>query len=445
MKIFVVEDDRLFNSLIANALKKEKGLVISTFFNGGDLIRHLSEHPEVITLDIGLPDYFGLDLLGQIKRLSPSTEVIVISGHDDLKLAVQMLKLGAYDYIAKDENVRERLLHCISHIRSKFKISQELSKLRSEISERYYDFEEIVGESRAMKRALALMEKASRMTNVNVLLCGEEGTGKGMISRAIHYNSERSAMPFVPFSVGAVPPGMIREELFGVEDLRDGEIPLSGKIAEAANGTLFIEDIELLPADVQFSLLSYLTGSIKSAQGKKSKDLNVRIIAGSTVDLAEEVRARRFREDLYFRLMGIPVYLPSLRERKKDIILLAGIFLTDFCNINGMDKKELSAAANRKLLKYPYPGNVRELKAVIELAAVLTDSSVIDEEHIVFNSTASVADFFSEEMTMKQYSDKIIRHYLEKYHNDVKTVAAKLDIGKSTIYNLLKKWEEQGE
>jgi DNA-binding NtrC family response regulator len=110
-----------------------------------------------------------------------------------------------------------------------------------------------------------------------------------------------------------------------------------------------------------------------------------------------------------------------------------------------MDKKELSAAANRKLLKYPYPGNVRELKAVIELAAVLTDSTVIDEEHIVFNSTASVADFFSEEMTMKQYSDKIIRHYLEKYHNDVKTVAAKLDIGKSTIYNLLKKWEEQGE
>jgi DNA-binding NtrC family response regulator len=407
MKIFVVEDDRLFNSLIANALKKEKELVISTFFNGGDLIRHLSEHPEVITLDIGLPDYFGLDLLGQIKRLSPSTEVIVISGHDDLKLAVQMLKLGAYDYIAKDENVRERLLHCISHIRSKFKISQELSKLRSEISERYYDFEEIVGESRAMKRALALMEKASRMANVNVLLCGEEGTGKGMISRAIHYNSERAAMPFVSFSVGAVPPGMIREELFGVEDLRDGEIPLSGKIAEAANGTLFIED--------------------------------------STVDLAEEVRARRFREDLYFRLMGIPVYLPSLRERKKDIILLAGIFLTDFCNINGMDKKELSAAANRKLLKYPYPGNVRELKAVIELAAVLTDSTVIDEEHIVFNSTASVADFFSEEMTMKQYSDKIIRHYLEKYHNDVKTVAAKLDIGKSTIYNLLKKWEEQGE
>lgn len=445
MEIFVVEDDKLFNSLIANALKKEKDLKISTFFNGGDLLRHMSEHPEVITLDIGLPDYFGLDLLGQIKRLSPSTEVIVISGQDDLKLAVQMLKHGAYDYIAKDENVRERLLHCINHIKSKFKISQELSRLKSEISERYYDFEEIVGESRSMKRAMALMEKAIRMPNVNVLLCGEEGTGKGMISRVIHYNSQRAGMPFVTFSVGAVPPGMVREELFGIEELRYGAIPMSGKIAEAANGTLFIEDIELLPPDVQFTLLSCLVGNLKLSQSKMTKGLKVRIIAGSTIDLAEEVRGKRFREDLYFRLMGIPIYLPSLRERKKDIILLAGIFLAEFCKNNGMENKEFSAAANRKLLKYPYPGNVRELKAVIELSAVLTDTSVIDDEHIIFNNTASVTEFFSEEMTMKQYSDKIIRHYLEKYHNDVQMVAAKLGIGKSTIYNLLKKWDEQGE
>lgn len=125
--------------------------------------------------------------------------------------------------------------------------------------------------------------------------------------------------------------------------------------------------------------------------------------------------------------------------------MLAGIFLAEFCKNNGMENKEFSAAANRKLLKYPYPGNVRELKAVIELSAVLTDTSVIDDEHIIFNNTASVTEFFSEEMTMKQYSDKIIRHYLEKYHNDVQMVAAKLGIGKSTIYNLLKKWDEQGE
>jgi DNA-binding NtrC family response regulator len=442
MRIYVIEDDRMFNQLIVRALDKDKDVEIVPFFNGTDFLARLSDHPEVVTLDLGLPDNSGADLLRQIKQVSPETEVIIISGQDDLKLAVQLLKQGAYDYIAKDENIRERLIHCIHHIRGQQNLKNELRQLKFEVSEKYNYLQVIVGESNGMKTVLSMIDKAVKVANVSVSITGEAGTGKELVAKAIHYNSARCHKPFVVVNVGAVPYEMLEAEIFGFEKgAFDGaRLRHKGKIEEAVEGTLYIEDVDLLGPDLQVKLFHFLqTGTVRRMGGDKDVPVNTRVISGAAVDLQEAVRTKQFREDLYFRLMGIPIHLPSLKERQKDVVLLAQYFLHHFCVDNGMDPIELSLDARRKLLSYPFPGNVRELKAVVELAAVLTNTTLITEEHIVFNGTGVTPDLLTEEMSLKDYNEKIIRHYLDKYQNVI-VVAEKLDVGKSTIYNLIKKW-----
>ena len=444
MRIYVIEDDRMFNQLIVRALDKDNEVEIVPFFNGTDFLSRLSDHPEVVTLDLGLPDFSGADLLRQIKQSSPETEVIVISGQDDLKLAVQLLRQGAYDYIAKDENIRERLVQCIHHIRGQQNLKKELRQLKFEISEKYNYLQAIIGESNGMKAVLSLIDKAVKVSNVSVSITGEAGTGKELVAKAIHYNSARRHKPFVVVNVGAIPYEMLEGELFGFEKgAFDGaRLRHRGKIEEAVDGTLYIEDVDLLGPDLQVKLFQFLqTGTVRRMGGEKDVPVNTRVISGAAIDLLEAVRNKQFREDLYFRLMGIPIHLPSLKERQKDVVLLAQFFLYHFCEENGIVPLELTLGARRKLLDYPFPGNVRELKAVVELAAVLTNTSLVTEEHIVFNGAGATPDLLTEEMSLKEYNEKIIRHYLDKYQNVV-LVAEKLDVGKSTIYNLIKKWSK---
>lgn len=313
-----------------------------------------------------------------------------------------------------------------------------------DMQDNYHELSKIAGESLSMKKTLTLVDRAAKMHNVNVLISGEEGTGKSLIAKTIHFASVRCSSPFVTISMSAFPNDLLESELFGYEKyaFEDAGIARTGKIAEAEKGTLFIENIELMPAELQYSFFQFLSsGSFVRVGGLSRQKLDVRVICSSTVDLAEEVRAKRFREDLYFRLMVMPIHLPSLKERQKDIVFLADSFLDDFCKTNSLERMELSAPAKRKMLSYSFPGNVRELKAVVELAAVLTNSRLIEDEHIFFNGQRIVSELLSEELTLKQYNERIIRHYMEKYRN-VLLVAEKLDIGKSTIYNLLKKWKE---
>jgi len=217
MRIYVIEDDRIFNRLIVSSLSSEKDVNIQSFFNGEDFLSHLSDNPDVVTLDLGLPDYYGPDLLRKIKDVSPETEVIIISGQYDLKLAVQLLRHGAYDYIAKDENIKERLVHCIKHIRGRNNLKRELNQLKSEISGKYDYLDAIVGESEGMKKVLSLINKAVTIDNISVYTTGESGTGKEFIAKAIHYNSKRRDYPFIVINVGALPSEMMEGELFGFE------------------------------------------------------------------------------------------------------------------------------------------------------------------------------------------------------------------------------------
>jgi len=442
MKIHIIEDDRVFNKLIEHTLKLNPDHEVVPFFNGKDFIKNLGDDPDIVTLDLGLPDFTGNEILKKIKRYNPEIDVIVISGQDDISTAVQLLKEGAYDYITKDGNIKERLLHSINNIKKQKSLKNEISQLKTEITNKYEFKHAIIGDSPAIKEVFSLIEKAVRVPNINVSVYGETGTGKELIAKTIHYNSPRRDQPFIAVNMGAIPRELIESELFGHEKgAFTGAITTKkGKFEEADGGTVFLDEIGEMDFSLQVKLLRVLQErEITRIGGHAVIKINTRIITATNKDLAEEARKGNFREDLYYRLLGLPIHLPPLKNRRNDTLLLGQHFLKAFSKENGLHNVELTPKAKKKLLNYNFPGNVRELKAIVELAAVLTNSNQIDEEHIMFNSTQGEIELFSQELTLKEYTEKIINHFLKKYNNNVMKVADKLDIGKSTIYNLIKR------
>lgn len=445
MKINIIEDDKVFNKLIEHTLKLNPDYEVISYFNGKDFIKNLGDDPDVVTLDLGLPDLTGNEILKKIKRFNPEIDVIIISGQDDISTAVQLLKEGAYDYITKDGNIKERLLHSIQNIKKQKSLKNEITQLKTEIGQKYQYKNAIIGDSPAIKEVFALIDKAIKVPNINVSVYGETGTGKELIAKTIHYNSPRKSKPFIAVNMGAIPRELIESELFGHEKgAFTGAITTKkGKFEEADGGTVFLDEIGEMDFNLQVKLLRVLQErEITRVGGNGVIKINTRIITATNRDLADEVRQGNFREDLYYRLLGLPIQLPPLKDRRNDTILLTQHFIKAFCKENGLKKLELTPKAKKKILNYRFPGNVRELKAVVELGAVLTNGDIIDEEHVVFNSTQGETEIFAEELTLKEYTEKIIRHFLKKYNNNVLKVAEKLDMGKSTIYNLIKKDKE---
>lgn len=448
MRIDIIEDDKVFNRIIEHNLTLNDSFEVRTFFNATDFLKNISSNPDIVTLDLGLPDSSGDDVLKKIKRFNPDIEVIVISGQDKVSTAVQLLREGAFDYITKDENIKERLLHSINNIIKHKTLKTQISQLKSEISEKYEFQHAIIGDSKAIKVVFSLIEKAIKVPNINVSIYGETGTGKELIAKTIHYSSPRKDKPFVAVNMGAIPRDLIESELFGHEKgaFTGAIVTKKGKFEEADSGTIFLDEIGEMDLDLQVKLLRVIQErEITRIGGTKVIKINTRIITATNKDLAEEARLGNFREDLYYRLLGLPISLPSLKERKGDIVLLCNHFLKLFCEENDLKLMKFSSQAKKKLLNYTFPGNVRELKAIVELAAVMTNSPEIDEEHIMFNSTQNDEDMFSKDLTLKEYNEKIILHYLKKYNNNVLKVARILDIGKSTIYNLLKRIKETAQ
>lgn len=442
MKIHVVEDDRVFNRLIERSLSLNPDFVIDTFFDGESFIKHLPDNPDVVTLDLGLPDHTGEEILQQIKKFNPDIEVIIISGQDSITTAVNLLKLGAYDYITKDENIKDRLLNSVNNIRKKKKLLEEISQLKSEIANKYNFGNSIIGDSPVMKEVFALLQKAVKVPNINVSIYGETGTGKELVAKTIHYNSIRKNKPFIAVNMGAIPRDLIESELFGHEKgaFTGAIMTKKGKFEEAEGGTIFLDEIGEMDINLQVKLLRVLQErEITRVGSNEVIKVNTRIITATNKDLIDEVKKGNFREDLYYRLLGLPIHLPPLKDRQNDIITLSQFFLNSFCEDNKLDAMVFTSRAKKKLMSYNFPGNVRELKAIVELSAVMASDRQIDEENIMLNSSNSELDILAEEMTLKEYTERIIRHYLRQNNNNVLKVAKKLDIGKSTIYNLIKR------
>jgi DNA-binding NtrC family response regulator len=443
-KIFVVEDDDWYNRLLVHNLSLIPDYEIETFATGRDCIKNLNKEPDVVTLDYRLPDMKGLDVLKEIKEINEDIQVILISEQDDIEVVVELLKHGAYDYIVKSSDVKERLLNTVNNIRKGSKLKKEIVSLRQEVKKKYSYQNTIIGSSPAAERIFSLIEKATR-TNISVTIYGETGTGKELVAKAIHYNSNRSKKPFVPVNVAAIPKDLIESELFGHEkgSFTGAAFRRIGKFEEANGGTLFLDEMAEMDISLQAKLLRALQEKeIMRVGSNQPVKVDCRIVVATNRNLLEEVNQGNFRQDLYYRLYGLPIELPPLRERGNDVIILAKHFIQLFCMENQMQPKSLSAGAGKKLLSYSFPGNIRELKSIIELAVTLSETNEITEENLVFGSQNMMDNLLNEELTMREYSINIVRRFLEKYDNNIKLAAEKLDIGVATIYRMLKEEKE---
>lgn len=439
-KIFVVEDNEWYNKLLVHNLSLNPDYEIEAFTTGKELIQSLHKSPDVITLDYRLPDIKGLDLLKKIKAENEDVQVILISEQDDIEVVVELLKHGAYDYIVKTDHIRERLLNTVQNIRKGVRLQRELVSLRKEVKKKYSYENTIIGNSAATKRIYDLIEKATR-TNISVTITGETGTGKELVAKAIHYNSKRASKPFVAVNMAAIPKDLTESELFGHEKgaFTGANIRRIGKFEEADGGTLFLDEIAEMDVALQAKLLRALQEKeIVRVGSNKPVKTDCRIIVATNKNLQELVMKGYFRQDLYYRLFGLSVELPPLRNRGNDIVMLSKHFIREFCTENDFPLKSLSKSAVDKLLSYSYPGNIRELKSVIELAVTVSDNDEINAGHIILGNEALMPENIDKEMTLREYNIRIVKSYLEKYNNETNLVATKLGIGVATIYRMLK-------
>jgi len=440
-KIFVVEDDEWYSRLLVHTLSLNPDYEIQSFGTGKECLANLHQEPDVITLDYRLPDMKGLDVLKQIKEINEDIQIILISEQDDIGVVVTLLQNGAFDYIVKSKDIRERLLNTVSNIRQGSNLKKEIVNLRQQVTKKYTDQNTIIGNSAATRKVYELIEKAIR-TNITVTITGETGTGKELVAKAIHYNSNRSKQPFIPVNVAAIPKELIESELFGHEkgSFTGAAFRRIGKFEEANGGTLFLDEMAEMDISLQAKLLRALQEKEIMRIGSNTPvKFDCRIIIATNKDLQEEIRKGNFRQDLYYRLYGLPIELPPLRERENDVIILAKHFIKVFCKENKMAVKTLTTEASARLLSYSFPGNIRELKSVIELAVTLADQNEITADHIVLGRGQDLLDdLFSQELSLREYDLRIVRKFLDKYGNNIKLVAEKLDLGVATIYRMLK-------
>jgi DNA-binding NtrC family response regulator len=438
--IFVVEDNEWYNKLIVHNLSLDPDFEIIPFFNGKDLLKMIDKSPDIITIDYRLPDMLGDELLLKIKEINPNCEVIVISEQEDIETAINFLKNGAYDYIVKSNDIRDRLFQCIRNIQKNVGLKTRIFELESEVQQKYEFEKTIIGKSEAIHRVFNLISK-SLNSNINVMISGETGTGKEMVAKAIHYNSVVKNKAFVSVNVAAIPNELFESELFGHEKgsfTGASELRI-GKFEEANGGTLFLDEIGEMELHFQAKILRAIQEKeITRIGSNKVIPFTCRIIVATHKNLLDEVKNGNFREDLYYRLFGLPIQLPPLRERENDIIILAKHFIEKFCQENKFPIKNLMKDAQIKMLSYPWPGNIRELKSVSELSVIMSNSDEISAADLMLANGNEIESLLTEEMTLKAYNLKIVHLFLSKYQQNIKLVADKLGIGQTTIYRMLK-------
>jgi len=437
--IFIVEDDLWYGELLNYQLSLNPDYQVTKFTTAGECLKNLHKKPDLITIDYSLPDMTGADLFKKIRAINPSVPVIVISGQNDVNTAVDLLKTGVSDYLVKNDNIKELLWNAVIRVRENQSLKKEVEYLREELGHKYEIGNIIKGTSPAIKKIFSLIEKAGK-ANINVSVTGETGTGKELVAKAIHYNSDRSKKPFIALNMSAIPAELLESELFGYEKgaFTGASARKTGKFEEANKGTLFLDEIGEMEPAMQSKLLRVLQERELTRLGGHEKiKLDVRLIVATHKNLAELVKKGSFREDFYYRIMGLPIELPPLRDRGTDILLLAKTFLDDFVKENRMEPKYLGNEAKNKLINYNFPGNVRELRSAIELSAVMCDGKEISADDIGFHTPGRDSLAVTGEKTMEEYTCDIIKAYLERYDNNVLKVAQKLDIGKSTIYKML--------
>jgi putative PEP-CTERM system response regulator len=341
--------------------------------------------PDIILLDIILPDLDGLKVLEKIKQTEPEMTVIMITATKTVKTAVEAMKLGAYDYVTKPFDIDELRL-IISRALSTKSLKEENKRLREEIN-KSLGFGNIIGKSKEMREIFKVVRQIADSKST-VLIMGESGTGKELISRAIHYNSSRKSYPFITINCAAIPETLIESELFGHEKgaFTDAIKTKKGLFEEADGGTLFLDEIGELSLTTQAKILRFLEErEFNRVGGSKTIKVDVRLITATNKDLSQMIKKGGFREDLYYRVNVVPILLPPLRERREDIPLFLEHFINKFNDENNKNVKGVSKEALELMMNYEWPGNVRELENLIERVIALTSSEYIQPYELPFS------------------------------------------------------------
>jgi DNA-binding NtrC family response regulator len=438
-KILLVEDDPFFGETLKYHLKLNPDFEVLLFKTGKECLANLFQNPNIICLDFGLPDITGDLLLKKIQQINNKIPIIIISGQEEIEVAVDFLKSGAKDYIVKSTHTKDLLWNSIIKIRENLSLIDEVEELKEKLEQKFSFENTIIGQSEAIKAIFNKINK-SLTTNINVSITGETGTGKEIVAKAIHYNSDRKNKPFIALNMAAIPKELVESEFFGHEKgaFTGADQKSIGKFEQADGGTIFLDEIAELDLNLQSKLLRVLQErEVTRLGGKEVIKFNARLIIATHKDLKEEVKKGIFREDLYYRIIGLPIELPPLRERGHDILLLSKHFIDLFVKENKLKTINITKEAKEKLLKNKFPGNIRELKSVIDLACVMCDNNEIGSEDLTFDCIDDTDFFLSEDKTLKEFTAEIILHYLKKNNEDVIKTAKQLDIGKSTIYNLI--------
>jgi two-component system, NtrC family, response regulator HydG len=441
-KVLVVDDQRNMRATTAIVLR-QAGYLVAEAEDGASAIQRLStETFDVVLTDLRMGAIDGMDVLRSALELAPSTQVIVMTAYGTIESAVEAIRRGAYDYLAKPFQEEELLLR-VDKALEKRRLLGEMSLLAREFRARY-GLEHIIGRSPAMREVLDRLVRVAP-TDTTVLVTGESGTGKELVARALHSGSRRSHKPFVPVNCAAITETLLESELFGhAKGSFTGAIRARRGLFEEANGgTLFIDEIAETALGFQARLLRAIQeGEIRRVGESMPVQVNVRVIAASNQDLKKAIAEKRFREDLFYRLNVVPLRIPPLRERREDIPLLAAHFLQRY-NERSRDRKTLSTAALSRLVDFSWPGNVRELENMIEQAAALSRDTEIGAADIRLESSTPEVAGQGGAQTLAQAVESAERRLIEaalvRSPGDLARVARELGISSTTLWRKMKR------
>lgn len=442
-KILVVDDEKnILNTM--KAILQDEGHVVYTVENGNDAVQFTkSNEYDVVFLDVWLPDIDGVEVLQRIKQIKQDIAVIMISGHGSIDIAVKSTRFGAFDFLEKPPSI-ERVITSLNNAIEQIQLKRENIQLKKNIAME----DEMIGNSPAMQEVKRIIDTAAS-TNARVFITGENGTGKELVARAIYRKSKRSDQPFVKVNCAAIPDELIESELFGHEkgSFTGAVGRRLGKFELADKGTIFLDEICDMSPSAQAKVLRVLQEQqFERVGGNDVITVDVRVIAATNVDVKEAIEQGRFREDLYYRLNVIPIYVPPLSERREDIPLLVDYFLEKFSREHGLGLKQMGDSAMDFLVNYSWPGNVRELKNVIERLTIMVPSETIQVQDITkhiesYDYEDTIArETSSLKKAREQFEKEYIIKMLKQYDKNISATAKALGIERTNLHRKIRQY-----
>ncbi len=448
--VFIVDDEPAISKLLSYWVKDKWKYEVEVFDNGEDVLKKLSSKPDLILLDIMLPGLDGLETLKRIKHYDENLPVIILSAQGSIEVAVEALRYGAYDYFPKPID-QQRLEPAIKNAIKNYDLTKELQNLRENV-QKEYSFDNIISADGKMQDVFKLVSKVLN-NDITVLIYGESGTGKELIARAIHYNGKRKEGPFTVVNCASIPRELLESELFGHEkgSFTGAHQRKLGKFEIANGGTLFLDEVGELEMLLQAKLLRVIQEKeFERVGGTELIKTDVRIISATNRDLKQAVEEKEFREDLYYRLNSFPIYIPPLRHRRGDILVLAQHFLDTFNRKLGKTTKGFTKKSLKFMYEYNWPGNIREMENTIERCMIICEGDTIDVEdlpaHLRTNEASMSADIsgalFVDDTVVpfEKLKEEAIKHALKVTSGNIVEAAKKLQLGRATIYRLMEKY-----